>query len=65
MAHVMIETDFFSTDWPVTENGSNRRVRAAIPAPLTADRGLSMLAAPGGAVEALVKVDNGMHAAFA
>ncbi len=65
MAHPMIETDFFRTDWPGAENGAERRVRVAVPAPLAADSGLDVLAAPGGAVEALLKIDSGVSAAFA
>lgn len=63
MANVMIETDFFCADLPWVEPEALRRTGA--PAWLQSDSGIETDAAPGDAVEALGRRDEGVLAAFA
>ncbi len=65
MASVMIETDFFGAELPAVDPAALRGMRAAPPASLHCDSGIEAYAAPGDAIHAMIRDDEGLFAAFA
>ncbi|MEX2642413.1 MAG: hypothetical protein WD270_03105 [Acetobacterales bacterium] len=65
MASVMIETDFFGAELPAVEPAALRGMRATRPASLHCDSGIEAYAAPGDLIDAMMRDDEGVFAAFA